>query len=109
MRESGYDEWQVVIEPGAIHPWIESGLHMMVLSDQQFTLEEIKYFLTHELAGHAARSMAGEHSLLGLLGIQTKNYQPTEEGLLMYYEHQEALRDGTSTAQRWEQNGAHLR
>ena len=94
LRESGYDEWQVVIEPGAIHAWIESGLHLMVLPEQQFTLAEIKYLLSHELAGHAARSMAGEHSLLGLLGIQTKNYQPTEEGLLIYYEHQDALRDG---------------
>jgi tetratricopeptide (TPR) repeat protein len=94
LRESGYDEWQVVIETGAIHEWIESGLHLLVLPEQQFTLADIKGILTHELAGHAARSMAGEHSLLGLLGIQTKNYQPTEEGLIIYYGHQDALRDG---------------
>jgi tetratricopeptide (TPR) repeat protein/DNA-binding SARP family transcriptional activator len=94
LRESGYDEWQVVIDPNATGARIEQGLHVMFLPDQQFTLEKIKHLLMHELAGHTARIMAGEHSLLGLLGIHTKNYMPTEEGLALYYERQEELRHG---------------
>jgi tetratricopeptide (TPR) repeat protein len=94
LRESGYDEWQVVIDPNATGARIEQGLHIMFLPDQQFTLEKIKHLLVHELAGHTARIMAGEHSLLGLLGIHTKNYMPTEEGLALYHERQEELRHG---------------
>jgi tetratricopeptide (TPR) repeat protein len=94
LRESRYDEWQVVIDPNATGARIEQGLHVMFLPDQQFTLEKIKHLLMHELAGHTARIMAGEHSLLGLLGIHTKNYMPTEEGLALYHERQEELRHG---------------
>ena len=44
--------------------------------------------VSHELAGHVARSIAGESSLLGLLGMSTKGYLVTEEELADYYERQ---------------------
>src|SRR5205814_8144005 len=53
-------------------------------------LDELREYVSHELAGHVARSIAGEHSLLGLLGISTKGYMVTEEGLADYYERQVA-------------------
>lgn len=40
------------------------------------------------------RCLAGEHSLLGLLGIHTKNSLETEEGLAIYYDIQEAMQRG---------------
>jgi hypothetical protein len=94
LRESGYAEWQVVIDPNATGARTEQGSHVMFLPDQQFTIEKIKHLLVHELAGHTARIMAGEHSRLRLLGIHTKNYMPTEEGLALYHERQEELRHG---------------
>lgn len=94
LRESGYAEWQVVIDPNATGARLEQGLHVLFLPDQPLALEKIKHLLAHELAGHAARSMAGERSLLGLLGIHTQNYMPTEEGLALYYERQEQRQQG---------------
>jgi hypothetical protein len=41
-----------------------------------------------------ARSVAGESSPLGLLGIGTKGYLFTEEGIADYYERQAAARQG---------------
>lgn len=94
LRESGYEKWQVVIDPNATGARIEQGLRIMFLPDQPFTLGKIKHLLAHELAGHTARIMAGEHSPLGLLGIHTKNYLPTEEGLALYQEKREELQQG---------------
>ncbi len=60
----------------------------MFLQENEMTLESVKHYLAHELAGHIARSVAGEHSSLGLLAIGTKNYSPTEEGIALYRERQ---------------------
>lgn len=90
LRECGYDGWRVVVDPNATGARIEQGLRQMFLPDQQFTLEEIRHLLSHELLGHVARCAAGERSPLGLLGIHTKNSSPTEEGLAIYYERQVA-------------------
>jgi hypothetical protein len=94
LHESGYDEWQVVIDLNATGARVSQGVRQVILPEKEFTLAEIQHLLSHELAGHAARFMAGEHSLLGLLGIHTKNYLPTEEGLALYHECQEELRHG---------------
>ena len=94
LHESGYDEWQVVIDLNATGARVSQGARQMVLQEKDFTLTEIQHLLSHELAGHTARFMAGEHSLLGLLGIHTRNYLPTEEGLALYHECQEELRHG---------------
>lgn len=52
------------------------------------SVERIKYYLAHELAGHVARAVAGERSILGLFGIGTRGHLVTEEGLSLYQERQ---------------------
>src|SRR5260370_17352054 len=46
------------------------------------------------MAGHVARCIAGERSLLGLLGIHTKHSLETEEGLAVYHDIQTATLQG---------------
>ncbi|MBV9707332.1 MAG: DUF1704 domain-containing protein, partial [Chloroflexi bacterium] len=96
LRECGYDGWQVAIDPNTADARVETGLRQLFLPDRRFSLEEIRETLAHELAGHVARCIAGEQSLLGLLGIHTKNSLPTEEGVALYHErHIAALHSQT--------------
>jgi len=88
--QTGFEKWRVEIDSTAGCGRIEQGLRCLFLQDRSSSLKEIKQFLAHELAGHAARCIAGEHSLPGLLGVHTKNSLETEEGLAMSYEIQEA-------------------
>ena len=93
LRTSGYEEWRVVLEhQGAAR--VESGLRCIFLPDTHFSLGRLRRLFAHELVGHVTRSIAGEHSLLGLLAIGTKNYAPTEEGLALYHERQVAALHG---------------
>jgi hypothetical protein len=62
----------------------------LFLPDTPLSLEQLRHYLSHELAGHVARAVNGENSLLGLLGINTRGYMPTEEGLALYQERQVA-------------------
>ncbi len=94
LQESGYDEWRVVIDLNTTGARVSPGARHLILPEHQFTLAEVHHLFSHEFAGHAARFMAGEHSLLGLLGIHTRNYLPTEEGLALYHDRQEAQRSG---------------
>ncbi len=92
LREHGYEDWQVVIDPNAHSARIEQGLRRFFLMDVALPVDRISHYVSHELAGHVARCIAGECSKLGLLGIHTKNSLETEEGLAMYYDRQtEAL------------------
>ena len=88
LQECGYEGWQVVIDPNATNARVEQGLRRFFLPEQRFALEKIRHLLTHELLGHGGQCVAGERSVLGLLGIHTKNSQPTEEGLALYHERQ---------------------
>jgi len=88
--ESGYEGWQVAIDPKTSGPRVEAGLRQLFLPDTPLSLERLRHYLSHELAGHVARAVNGENSLLGLLGINTKGYMPTEEGLALYQERQVA-------------------
>jgi hypothetical protein len=94
LQKSGYEGWQVVLDPNASGPRVESGLRQLFLQDSPITLEDIREYVTHEFLGHVARSVAGERSLLGLLGIGTKGYMPTEEGLANYHERRVAAMHG---------------
>jgi hypothetical protein len=91
LQEEGFKDWQVVIDPKATGPRIEAALRMFFLQDGKISVERIKHYVFHELAGHVARAFAGEHSLLGLLGINTKGYASTEEGIALYQERQAVL------------------
>ncbi len=88
LRESGYDGWQVVLDSNASSARVEQAARYVFLPNKQFPLSEIKHLFVHELAGHVARCVAGEHSALGLLGIHTRNSLPTEEGIALYHERQ---------------------
>ncbi|HVB20547.1 MAG TPA: hypothetical protein VNG51_01195 [Ktedonobacteraceae bacterium] len=94
LHESGFDGWQVIIDPTASGGRIESGLRQFFIQDIPVTLDRVRYYVAHELAGHVARSMAGERSLIGLLGIGTQDYSTTEEGLALYHERQTAALHG---------------
>jgi tetratricopeptide (TPR) repeat protein len=90
LREHGYEEWQVIIDPNASVPRIEQGLRHVYLPAKPISVQQIKSDLSHELAGHVARCIGGERSLLGLLGIHTARSLETEEGLASYYDMQTA-------------------
>jgi tetratricopeptide (TPR) repeat protein/transcriptional regulator with XRE-family HTH domain len=94
LCSSGYSGWQVQLDPNVQGPRVEAGLRQVFLPAEPIPLDELREYVSHELAGHVARSMAGESSLLGLLGIGTKGYLFTEEGIADYYERQAAARHG---------------
>jgi len=86
FQETGFGGWHVVFDSSAGGIRVDSALKTLFLPEQQMTLETVRNYFIHEVLGHVSRSMAGEQSLLGLLGINTKGYSPTEEGLTQYYE-----------------------
>ena len=94
LHGAGYAEWEVTIDPNASVPRIEQGLRRIFLPPNRISLQQIKSDLSHELAGHVARCIAGERSLLGLLGIHTAHSLEMEEGLATYYEMREASQAG---------------
>jgi tetratricopeptide (TPR) repeat protein len=94
LHESGYEGWQVIIDAQADVCRVESALRQLFVPDEPISLADLKHLLAHELAGHVARSFAGEHSPLGLLGINTKNYDAVEEGLALYHERRGARLHG---------------
>ncbi len=101
LREGGYNGWQVVIDPNASGPRIEQGLRRVYLPDSPISLQQIRHNLSHELAGHVARCIAGERSLLGLLGIHTRHSLETEEGLATYHD----IRTAKLTGQVYDETG----
>lgn len=88
LIQAGYEGWQVIIDANASSPRVEQGLRHLYLPEIKLSLSQIKHYLSHELAGHVGRCIAGEHSLLGLLGIHSKSSLETEEGLAVYYDRQ---------------------
>jgi hypothetical protein len=94
LRDSGYEGWRVLIDAAGSGARVESGLRQVLLSNERFALNTIRHLLAHELAGHVARSFAGEHSPIGLLGIGIHGYSPTEEGLALYHEREATRRTG---------------
>jgi tetratricopeptide (TPR) repeat protein len=90
LQKGGYEGWQVVIDHNASVPRIEQGLRHVYLPDGPISVNQIKHDVSHELAGHVARCIAGERSALGLLGIHTKHSLETEEGLATYQDMQTA-------------------
>src|SRR5260370_29511066 len=94
LRESGFPEWQVLIDPKASGPRVEGAAHQLFLEEKPVSIDKIRQYVADELAGHIARGVAGERSPLGLLGIGTKGYLTTEEGITSYQESQVAALQG---------------
>ena len=86
LHEHGFKDWQVSIDPNAHSARIEQGMRRLFLMDKPLSIDRIRHYISHGLAGHAGRCIAGERSKLGLLGIHTRNSLETEEGLAMYYD-----------------------
>lgn len=104
LKESGYEGWKVIIDVNATGARVEQGSRRLFLPEKNVSLTTVKRLFAHELAGHVARCMAGEQSLLGLLGIHTKNASCTEEGFVLYHERQIASIQG----QTWDDSGMRL-
>ncbi len=94
LQESGYEGWRVVLDPNASGPRVEAGLRQLFLQDSHISLSEIREYVSHELLGHVTRSVAGEYSPFGLLGMGTQDYMPTEEGIADYHERHIAALHG---------------
>jgi tetratricopeptide (TPR) repeat protein/DNA-binding SARP family transcriptional activator len=94
FQKTNFTGWQVAIDPNPEGTRVEQGLRCLFLGNRSYSVKEVKQLLSHELAGHVARCLAGEHSLLGLLGIHSKNSLETEEGLGIYYEMKDVEREG---------------
>jgi hypothetical protein len=94
LESRGYVGWQVLLDPNVAGPRVEAGLRQVFLPAEPIPLDELREYVSHELAGHVARSIAGESSMLGLLGMGTKGYMVTEEGIADYYERQVAALHG---------------
>jgi tetratricopeptide (TPR) repeat protein len=104
LRENGYEGWQVAIDLNATNERVEQGARCLFLREKTYSLAAVKSLFIHEVAGHVARCVSGERSLLGLLGVHTKNHSPTEEGFVLYHERQLA----TLLGQRWNDSGMRL-
>jgi len=94
LESHEYTGWKVVLDPNVAGPRVEASLRQVFLPAEPIPLDELREYVSHELAGHVARSIAGENSRLGLLGMGTKGYMVTEEGVADYYERQAAALHG---------------
>ncbi len=94
LQEAGFDGWRVVLDPKATGARIDAAMKLVFLQNSSMALEEVRDCFLHELLGHVLRSASGERSALGLLGINTKGYMATEEGLAQYYERTAAAQRG---------------
>lgn len=90
LQQSGFEGWQTIIDSNESGARVEQGLRRFFIPDKPISLERVRHYLSHELAGHVARCVAGERSILGLLGIHTRNSLLTEEGLAVYQDRQMA-------------------
>ena len=94
LREAGFDDWRVIFDASAGGIRVEAALRTLIVPETPTALSIVRDYFIHEVLGHVSRSRAGEQSALGLLGLNTKGYSSTEEGLAQYYERTLAARDG---------------
>jgi hypothetical protein len=84
IHEYGLDHWQVLIDPAALVTRVEPQIQAILLPEAPVSFDKALYLLSHEMESHTLRYVAGERSALALLGIGTKGYLATEEGLALY-------------------------
>ncbi len=95
LRQAGYAGWRVIADPLSRDPHLEQALRHVYLPTRDISVDQLKDYVRHELLdGHVARCIAGEQSLIGLLGIHLSNSLEMEEGLATYKEIQNAAREG---------------
>ncbi len=84
LHEYNLDHWQVLVDPAALVTRVEPQIQAILLPEAPVSFDKALYLLSHELESHTLRYVAGERSALALLGIGTKGYLATEEGLALY-------------------------
>ncbi len=95
LQQAGYAGWRVIADPLSRDPHLEQALRHVYLPTRDISVDQLKDYVRHELLdGHVARCVAGEQSLIGLLGIHLSHSLEMEEGLATYKEIQNAAREG---------------
>ncbi|HLZ61570.1 MAG TPA: tyrosine/phenylalanine carboxypeptidase domain-containing protein [Ktedonosporobacter sp.] len=95
LEQAGFTGWRVIPDPLSRDPHLEQALRHVYLPTRAIPVEQLKDYVRHELLdGHVARCVAGEQSLIGLLGIHLQNSLEMEEGLATYKEIQNAALHG---------------
>lgn len=94
LHDNGYDGWQVIVATGEQGVRVETRAHQIILSSQRLSLPAVRRLLAHDLAVRVARTFAGDHAPLGLLGLGTQGYAVTEAGLGWYLEREALTRKG---------------
>ena len=84
LHEYHLDSWKVLIDPAALVTRVEPQIQAILLPETPVSFDKALYLLSHELESHTFRYVAGARSALALLGIGTKGYLATEEGLALY-------------------------
>jgi hypothetical protein len=94
LRTSGYEGWQVGLDRRGDGFHVHAETRRVLLPATRHTLTEVRRLLAHELAGRVARTFAGEHAPIGLLGIGTQGHAATEAGIGWSYEREALSRHG---------------
>jgi hypothetical protein len=84
LHDNDLDHWQVLIDPSALATRVDPQIRAILLPETPFPFDKVVYLLSHELESHLLRFVAGERSALTLLGIGTKGYVATEEGVALH-------------------------
>lgn len=88
LHDYGYDGWQVIVATGGQGVRVETSAHQIILSPQRLSLPSARRLLAREVAVRVARTFAGDHAPLRLLGSGTQGYAVTEAGLSWYLERE---------------------
>lgn len=84
LHDYHLDHWQVLIDPAALVTRVDPQIRAILLPAAPLPFDKVLYLLSHELESHLLRFVAGERSALALLGIGTKGYLATEEGVALH-------------------------
>lgn len=87
LADNGCEGWQVLRDLNAKVPRVEAAARLLIIPDHAFSLDEVKLdILPNEVISHIGDAIVGERSVLGLLGIGTRNYMLVSEGRALYQE-----------------------
>lgn len=86
-----FPNWRVILDRAANNLRIEQNVRALILSDgSEMSVARVRELLSHEIECHVLRSVRGESSSLGLLGVGTRSSLFMEEGLALFYDDQVA-------------------
>lgn len=83
--------WRVILDRAANNLRIEQNVRALILSDvSEMSVARVRELLSHEIECHVLRSVRGELSPLGLLGVGTRGALFMEEALALHFDNQVA-------------------